>query len=469
MNMSLKIEDLTFTYADDSNPIFDNLNFELQLNSFNLLLGPSGSGKSTIFKLMSGLYPQYSGVKQKGHILLNEQEITDIVPFERARHVAMLFQNPSRQFTMKTVFEQLVFALENIQYPTHLIEKRTLNILKELNLFQFKDRILQTLSGGEQQRVALATILALDSPIIFLDEPFANIDSTSRVEILNELKHLQLTQNKTIFISDHDISDYDGLVDHLYKIKVSAKNLIELPLTELSDLPSQPNVEKKDLPNNSIFSWQNLSFSVGERLLLAPNSLSIPKGYIGLLSGDNGIGKSTLFAALSHQKKYSGHVLYDNKSSEKIRLRNWAKIVTQIFQNSSDQFIKLHVNEELALSQANSLYSEYWTTARVQEAVEKLNLTHVLSHVNYQLSGGQQKKVQALVMLIMSQPVMLFDEPFAGLDLSSLDNLLTLIKQTTKDLEIATLIISHQRRGVIENIDYEFLMAGQTIRRLEED
>lgn len=68
----------------------------------------------------------------------------------------------------------------------------------------------------------------------------------------------------------------------------------------------------------------------------------------------------------------------------------------------------------------------------------------------------------------MSQPVMLFDEPFAGLDISSLAILLTLIKQTTKDLDSSTLIISHQRRGVIEHIDYEFLMRAQTITRLGE-
>lgn len=125
MSISLKVEDLTFTYSKDSEPIFDNLDFTLPINSFNLLIGPSGSGKSTIFKLMSGLYPQYNGTKKSGRILLNGQEITDIVPFERARHVAMLFQNPSRQFAMKTVFEQLVFALENIQYPAHLITKKS--------------------------------------------------------------------------------------------------------------------------------------------------------------------------------------------------------------------------------------------------------------------------------------------------------------------------------------------------------
>lgn len=468
MSISLKVEDLTFTYSKDSEPIFDNLDFTLPINSFNLLIGPSGSGKSTIFKLMSGLYPQYNGTKKSGRILLNGQEITDIVPFERARHVAMLFQNPSRQFAMKTVFEQLVFALENIQYPAHLITKKATTVLNNLNLWQFKDRVLQTLSGGEQQRVALATILALDSPIIFLDEPFANIDSASRLVILAELKQMQIAQHKTIFISDHDISNYAGLVNHLYEIKLSSKNLLELPLSKLSKLPNQTKIVKKNLPDNAAFSWHNLSFHIGERLLLSPNSLSIPKEYVGLLSGDNGIGKSTLFAALAHQKKYSGNIFYNGKPSEKIRLNNWAKIVANIFQNSSDQFIKLRVNEELELSQSNSLHSEYWTAKRVQDAVNKLNLTHVLEHVNYQLSGGQQKKLQALIILIMSQPVMLFDEPFAGLDISSLAILLTLIKQTTKDLDSSTLIISHQRRGVIEHIDYEFLMRAQTITRLGE-
>ncbi len=147
-----------------------------------------------------------------------------------------------------------------------------------------------------------------------------------------------------------------------------------------------------------------------------------------------------------------------------MRRRKWAKTVANIFQNSTDQFIKLHVNEELELSRKNTLWPQYWTVTRINAALTALQLAHLKDHVCYQLSGGQQKKLQVLSMLIMGQPVLLFDEPFAGLDAQSLHTLLTLIKDTVTTLGLSGLIISHQRLGVTEFMDYELHFANQTLQ-----
>lgn len=468
MKNSLVIQNLTFAYAEDEPNIFQNFDFELPIQNFNLLVGPSGSGKSTIFKLIAGLYPQYRGIKRDGKILLNGQEVSEVVPFERAQHVSMLFQNPTRQFAMKTTFEQIVFVLENIQYPENKIIPKVNEILETMHLNAFKDRNLQTLSGGEQQRVALAMTLALDSPIILLDEPFANIDSKSRIELLHELKILQKDHGKTIFISDHDISNYDGLVNHVYQMNVEKKKIVELSLSFLKDTLLEQHFAQNILSSSQIFRWNHLGFKSGDRTLLNDSSLFLPQGQIGLLSGDNGIGKSTFFAALSHQKKYTGSILFKDNPSEKVRLGKWAKIVANIFQNSSDQFIRLHAHEELELSARHSLRSDYWNDNRIKKAISHLNLTDVLNHVSYQLSGGQQKKLQALAVLIMSQPIMLFDEPFAGLDIDSVESLMDIITETTADLELTSLIISHQRKGIDNRVNYELIMADQKIRRQKE-
>nr|WP_237697878.1 ATP-binding cassette domain-containing protein [Leuconostoc fallax] len=100
-----------------------------------------------------------------------------------------------------------------------------------------------------------------------------------------------------------------------------------------------------------------------------------------------------------------------------------------VFQKSTDQFVALTVSDEIKISQRHSLAPHYWNDERIQTAIEALNLAHVTQQVSYQLSGGQQKKLQVLVMLIMAQPVLLFDEPLAGLDMTSLTVVLQLIKK----------------------------------------
>ncbi|GAJ26459.1 duplicated ATPase [Liquorilactobacillus sucicola DSM 21376 = JCM 15457] len=146
-----------------------------------------------------------------------------------------------------------------------------------------------------------------------------------------------------------------------------------------------------------------------------------------------------------------------------MRIKKWARIVGVVFQNSTDQFIKLEAQDEIALSQQNSLQPYYWTERRITAAINQLNLAEVLNHVSYQLSGGQQKKLQVLSMLIMSQPILLFDEPLAGLDAVSLKNVMQLIKKTVTDLKISSLLISHQRVGVTEFVDYELKLADKSL------
>ncbi|MCC7666957.1 ATP-binding cassette domain-containing protein [Liquorilactobacillus satsumensis] len=461
----LTIAALSFSYSQQQPALFNNLDFKLEPGSFNLLVGPSGSGKSTLFKLMAGLYPQYGGYKTNGAVLLNGQDVSTVVPFARARKIALLFQNPSRQFAMRTVEEQLVFVLENLQFSQQQITTRINAVLEELDLTPFKKRELLTLSGGEQQRVALAAVLAMDSEIILLDEPFANVDAHGRATLLQELLKLQQNQHKTIMLSDHELTGYAGIAEHVYQLKTPTSRLEKLPLSILQTLPTEKKVTTDpQIFNQGQLSWEKLSLATRERLLLKDSTCRLPQGRLGLLSGDNGVGKSTFFAALGQQKKYTGTIYYHGKNAARVRRRKWAKTVANIFQNSTDQFIKLHVNEELELSRKNTLWPQYWTVTRINAALTALQLAHLKDHVCYQLSGGQQKKLQVLSMLIMGQPVLLFDEPFAGLDAQSLHTLLTLIKDTVTTLGLSGLIISHQRLGVTEFMDYELHFANQTLQ-----
>lgn len=454
----LDVKDLSFRYSADQAELLKNINFAPQPGSFNLLIGPSGSGKSTLLKLITGLYPQFGGQISQGSVLLNDQAVGPIVPFERAKHIALLFQNPTRQFAMQTPLEQLTFSLENLQLPAEEILHRVQAALEELGLWALRNRDLQTLSGGEQQRVALANILALDSDIIVLDEPFANVDPTSRLALLNHLKRLQLVNKKTIILSDHDLSGYLNIVDQVYALDNHQLITQSLDVIKAFKGANLSWSQTKPTAGPNQMTWQELTLTVGDRQLLKANAGQLSQGKLGLLTGANGIGKSTFFKALAHLKSYTGTIYFAQQASEHIKLRLWSKKVALLFQNAPDQFISLTVTQELALARKQSQAPTYWTQARLDAAVEALNLTQVLEQSVYLLSGGQQKKLQSLLMLITAPPVLLFDEPLAGLDFTSSQTLLALIKETLSQLTLTALMISHQRAGLQPFVDYELCL-----------
>ena len=222
---SLRVVDFSFAYEADQPNILNKINLDLTPGSFNLMVGPSGSGKSTLLKAMAGLLPKFGGVVTNDDVLLEGQSIGPIASFEKAKRVAMLFQNPDRQFAMRTAREQITFALENLQLPVADIERRVTDAIARLDLDALADQELLTLSGGEKQRVALATIFAMQSDIILLDEPFANVDPDARRLLLQYLKDLQQTNGTTILISDHDLSGYADLVDTLYQLDTQTGTL----------------------------------------------------------------------------------------------------------------------------------------------------------------------------------------------------------------------------------------------------
>jgi len=460
---SIEVVDFSFTYDKNQPNILNNVSFTPQTNSFNLLVGPSGSGKSTLLKAMAGWLPKFGGIVTHGQIRLENQDIQPVAPFERAKRIAMLFQNPDRQFAMQTIPEQITFALENIQFPIVDIATRVDWAMTQLNLHPLADRQLMTLSGGEKQRVALATILAMDSDIILLDEPFANVDPVARLTLLQDLKHLQQTHQKTIIISDHDYAGYQGLVDDLWAIDETSRSLVTADLTILNNIPPiTPFMGHPQHPG--ALHWDNLKLQIGERLLLRDANFTVPQQEIGLISGANGIGKSTLFAALAKLHAFEGHVTWQEQSITAIKAKHWATHLALVFQSATDQFVTMTVADELALAQKHSHFPTYWTTERVQQALATLHLATLQDHIVYQLSGGQQKKLQVLLMLITGQDVLLLDEPLAGLDSASTKAIMTLLKSTLAETKQAILMISHQRAGLADFINYELHFADQQLQ-----
>ena len=459
--VKLELRELTFSYAPDRPPLFKKLDFCVEPQTCSLLATPLGSGKSTFFKLLCGLYPQFGGQITNGGVFLEGQPLEQIVPFERAKRIGMLFQDPDKRFCMATLDQQLTFVLENLQLPADQITAKKQHILQELELTLLKDRQLSTLSGGQKQQAALACVLATESEIILLDEPFANVDPTSKNKLLKLLLKLK-KQGKTFIIADHDPSGYQDLLDFAYRFNADHSRLIKFNLSR-STLASPVPLRWQPLKPGKL-TWKQLSLTRGNKLLLKPHDLTLPKGQLGLLSGANGVGKSSLFQALCTLIPYQGNLSYAGQRPPRFFKQRWAKKVGLMLQEATAQFSCATVQEELALVSQNTLAPHYWTKERFFYAKQALGLTELAHHSVYQLSGGQQQKLQFLSVLAMGQPVLLLDEPFANLDQASSQSCLPVLKDSCRAEQTTVLLTSHQRVGITEHLDYELILEEQTLK-----
>ena len=447
---NIQFNDLSFNF--DQQPILKNITAEFTAGKIHLLTGVSGSGKSTILKLIAGLLPKYGG-----------EIVAGAVDVPTDARIGMVFQDPLMQFALDTPRHELEFTLENCQVPTDKIPERVKEALQFGKVDDLANRLITTLSGGQQQRVALAAATAMQPNVLLLDEPFANIDEENRQLILKQLVRLNSDYHTTIIITDHDLHGYKRLHPLVWQLtkrhltQLSSKNSSQL-LTASATPQITTVLPLSTLP--AIIKFDELAIKRENHSLLLPTNLGIVKNKITLLTGPNGIGKSTLLKAIARLLKYEGKIEYAGENIQKISPGKYYKHLGLIFQHANDQFLNVTVGEELALG-FKTCQNPYFNQQQVNEALAALGLNGREDQVVYSLSGGQKKKLQILLMLMRGQETLLLDEPFTGLDPASLKTVLQLIKASQKEEPQTLLIVSHQLSGLDDFIDYHLTMNHQ--------
>lgn len=444
--MAIQINDLSFQYQEQT--ILQIPELTVPDGQFTLLFGPSGGGKSTLLKLIARLYPKYRG-HLTGEITGNDR-------------VAMMFQDPSLQFALDTPQHELEFTLENLQIDPTEITARIHQTLAFCQIEQFKDRQIMTLSGGEQQLVALAVAVAMDADIILLDEPFASLDHHHRSWILEKLMQLR-QQGKTIIIADHDLNDYQEYQPQI--IQVSNGQATYLADEQIQALLNVQTVTTPvDLPDadEPIIEFDDFTLQQGDQTLMEVPSLTVPANKITLVTGESGSGKTSLFKAITKRLPYQGTLKFNQTDVAKSKTQHLHQEIGVIFQHASDQFINITVQEELDLSRKHG-HHPYFTEANLATTLNELGLDQLTDRVVYSLSGGQQKKLQVLVMLMMGQPVLMLDEPLTGLDRHSAQQIIDLISKCQATYPQTMLIISHQLALIDKLVDHHLHLANHRL------
>ena len=201
-----ELKNVSFKYELQEEKTIKNLDLYVKQGEFVGIIGKNGSGKTTLCNIIRGIIPDFVQGTITGSISIDNKNINDIERGEMSELVGFVFQNPFSQISgiKKTVFEEIAYGLENLGVPREEIRQRVTDVIKLLKIEDLQDKNPNELSGGQSQRVAIASIIVMNPKVLIFDEPTSQLDPLGTEEIFDILKLLK-SQNKTIILVEHKI------------------------------------------------------------------------------------------------------------------------------------------------------------------------------------------------------------------------------------------------------------------------
>ena len=235
----IELQNINYQYGPKGQAL-ENINLQFRPGESVALMGPNGSGKTTLVRCLNGLL-----VPDQGECLVDAMSTRDEAKlFEIRRRVGMVFQNPDNQIVSATVEREIAFGMENLGFPRQKMFERVELLLDRFGLSRYKSRSPHCLSGGEKQRLALATVLAMEPKYLVLDEPTSLLDPASRRDILSIIHELATprqdhTPITTLFVTQfpHEALEFDRLLV-LYHGKIVADDKPRTVFDQIEKLES---------------------------------------------------------------------------------------------------------------------------------------------------------------------------------------------------------------------------------------
>ena len=396
--------------------------------------------------------PQFYQGELQGRVLVDGQEISNLPMYQIAAKVGSVFQNPRTQFFNVDTDSEIAFGIENEARPVKELEERVEQTTKDLHIEKLRNRNIFELSGGEKQKIAFASVYAMNPEIYLLDEPSSNLDMASIQELKEHLRLIK-SQGKTILIAEHRLYYLMELADHIVYLEdgeiariFTPDEFLRLPETEREHMGLRAVDLARVLPpashppiSSPTLALHDVTLRYKKRTILHQIALSAAKGEVIGVVGHNGAGKTTFSRALCGlHKDCEGAFLWDDQPMEhKARLKR----SYMVMQDVNYELFAESVGAECSFGIRNP------DQDLVEETMKELGLTAYRERHPNTLSGGQKQRVAVAVSMICGKDLLVFDEPTSGLDFDSMAQVAGLIKRLSEQGKII-FIVTH---------DFEFV------------
>lgn len=240
---------VSFTYAYSDAPALRDVSLRLEEGLLYGVIGTNASGKTTLCSLMRGLIPLFHPGTLEGTVEIRGRNLLDWDPADLSQAIGCVFENPFTQISgiKDTVFEEIAFGLENIGLERETMIARVLDVVEQLDLGSLIRKNPNELSGGQRQKVAFASIIAMDADFIVIDEPTSQLDPEASDAVFNIIGGLK-KRGKSIVLVEHKI---DLMAQHADRIVVmkDGRLLAEGPTT---DILTSPIMDEADVPRPEV-------------------------------------------------------------------------------------------------------------------------------------------------------------------------------------------------------------------------
>lgn len=449
----IQIKDASFEYEKEQGTL-SHIDLEIKQGECILLCGESGCGKTTVTKLVNGLIPHFveDGILS-GKTTVNGMNVAETEMYRLAEQVGSVFQNPKSQFFNIDSDSEITFGLENAGVEPQKIKERFDATVSALKIQSLLGRNIFSMSGGEKQSLAFASVYAMNPSVFVLDEPTANLDADAIETLRRQIIQIK-EEGRTVIIAEHRLYFLMDLIDRAVFLR---KGKIEQIFTreEFQNIPEgkriemglrslvRPELDIKKAASSGTetgLSVESLSCAFDKQPVFREVSFSAKPGEVIGIIGHNGAGKTTLTRCLCGLLKESKGTIRFNGKPLNAKQRN--KLSFCVMQDVNHQLFSDSVwNEcELALPDCPE--------EQIRDILEAFDLLELKERHPMALSGGQKQRLAVATAVLSDKQLLVFDEPTSGLDYHRMLEVSNTI-QKVKEEKRMIIIVSH---------DYEFLV-----------
>lgn len=469
--VSIQIEQLSYTYPSRETPTLNGITVQISPSDFVLLTGPTGCGKSTLLRTINGLIPHSSSGTLIGSVSVNDQSVADQPLATTCQQVALLFQNPDDQLFCTNVEDEIAFGLENLGFSPEKIKERITLALEQVDLTGYENRRVSELSGGEKQRVALASICAMQPQVLLLDEPTSHLDPRATRDVLNIVKQLNTDLGITVVLATHRVKQVQHLCNRVWLMHEGEicldipqadafhdtsifRNLgVELPEAEESSKKITNRSSFHAQSNDTLLEVQNIYYQYpsSEEYGVKDISFGALHGEVVAIMGENGSGKTTLLLMIAGLlQPNTGQVTINGQDVKRLKLHQLAGKVGIVFQNPDLLLQADTVGDEVRFGPKNLKMKSNKLNVLVNDTLTQFRLSDYSEEAPYSLSRGQRQRVAVASTFSLHPDIFLLDEPTSGQDAQHLHSMMDeLCNQIRK--ENNTLIFATHNLELIQN------------------
>jgi cobalt transport protein ATP-binding subunit len=489
---AVSVQGVTFTYHGADRPALRGVSFAQNAGEMIGVMGASGAGKSTLAKCLNRIVPEFEDGDFHGAIRIAGESLEVLRVCDVAPKVGMVFQDFESQLFSTNVAHEVAFAMEQVGMDRAEMDRRILPALEAVGLRGFEHRDPMSLSGGEKQRLAIASVLALRPSVIVLDEPTTDLDPEGRAEVFELIKRLR-GQGLSLIVIEHESEELraadrivvlregeiaaDGPPSEVFaRTELLTACGVRPPglghALELLGIEAQPKsvdqaqdeivrayprlartaggkvADSQPQPPSSrgqpFIGIENVSYSyAGGPRVLDSIDLKVEAGEFLAIVGQNGSGKTTLAKHIvGLLQPATGRVTIDGKDRAQMRPAETAREVAYVFQNPDHQIFAATVEEEVAFGPRNFGLPDDEIRRRCDEALEAVGLQNERQSDPFLLSKGERQRLAVASVLVLRPRMLILDEPTTGLDHREQLRMMALVRDLNRS-GIAIVIITH--------------------------